>query len=115
MDNKQDMLTVIEHSYFTKTASKMLSDDQVTDLIDFISVNYLSGDIIQGTGGIRKIRYGHQTGKGKSGGARVIYFVVSDKGYVHLLDIFEKNMKENLTAAEKNTLKKLTTILKGKD
>jgi hypothetical protein len=109
------MLTIIEYSYFIKKASKILSDEQRLELIDFISVNYDKGSVMSGTGGVQKIRFAHQTGKGKSGAARVIYFTVAEKGSVYLLDIFEKNIKENLSDAEKNAIKKLATILKAKE
>jgi len=106
------MLTVIENSYFISKASKILNDGQRTELIDYISVNYNKGIVMAGTGGVQKIRFAHQTGKGKSGAARVIYLVLDKKGHVHLLDIFEKNVKENLTDSDKNAMKKLVEILK---
>jgi len=109
------MFTVIENPYFIKKVSKMLTEDQRIELIDFISINYNKGDTISGTGGVQKIRFAHQTGKGKSGGARIIYLVLDHKGYIHLIDIFEKNTKENLSGADKNTMKKLTTILKREE
>lgn len=67
-----------------------------------------------GTGGVRKIRFAHQTGKGKSGASRVVYLVIDEFGYIHLLDIFEKNEKSNLSQGEKNEIKKLVEILKKK-
>lgn len=106
------MLTVIEHAQFQKEAKKILTTEQYADFIDFISVNYDKGAVIAGTGGVRKIRYAHQTGKGKSGASRVIYLVIDAKGCVHLLDIFEKNVKENLSDAEKNAIKKYVELLK---
>ncbi len=106
------MLTVIEHDFFVKEAKKILTEEQRLELVDYISVNYDKGAVISGTGGLQKIRYAHQTGKGKSGASRVVYLVVDKKGCVHLLEIFEKNVKENLTKAEKNALKKLVEHLK---
>ncbi len=106
------MLTVIEHESFAKAAKKILTEEQREELIDFISIHYDKGSVMNGTGGVQKIRYAHQTGKGKSGAARIVYLVVDKKGYVHLLEIFEKNVKENLSDAEKNAVKKLVEILK---
>lgn len=106
------MLTVIEHTQFEREAKKILTAEQHLDLIDFISVNYDKGVILAGTGGVRKIRYAHQTGKGKSGASRVVYLVIDKKGCVHLLDIFEKNVKENLSDAEKNAIRKYVEILR---
>ena len=108
------MLTVIEHDSFVKQAKKILTEEQREELIDFISVYYDQGSVVNGTGGVQKIRFAHQTGKGKSGAARIIYLVVNRKHCVHLLDIFEKNVKENLSDAEKNALKKLVGVLKNR-
>lgn len=106
------MLTVIEHSYFIRKAEKILTEEQRTELIDFISIHYDQGDVMAGTGGVRKIRFAHQTGKGKSGASRVVYLAVDELGHVHLLDIFEKNVKDNLSQAERNEIKKLVETLK---
>lgn len=106
------MLTVIEHECFAKEAKKILTDEQYDDLIRYVSAEYTKGVVMSGTGGVQKLRYAHQTGKGKSGAARVIYLAIDKMGCVHLLEIFEKNVKENLIQSEKNTLKKLVEILK---
>ncbi|MBK6895504.1 MAG: type II toxin-antitoxin system RelE/ParE family toxin [Alphaproteobacteria bacterium] len=106
------MLTVIEHHYFIRKAERILTEKQRIELIDFISLHYDRGDVMAGTGGVRKIRFAHQTGKGKSGASRVVYLVVDELGHIHLLDIFEKNVKDNLSKAERNEIRKLVEILK---
>lgn len=106
------MLTVIENPYFLRKAEKRLTEEQRIELVDFISVNFEKGDVMAGTGGVRKIRFAHQSGKGKSGASRVVYLVIDEFGYIHLLDIFEKNEKSNLSQGEKNEIKKLVEILK---
>lgn len=69
------------------------------------------GDLIRGTGGLRKIRMA--TGnQGKSGRTRVIYFLAADE-IIYLIMAYPKSIKDNLTAAEKAELKKLTQRLKG--
>jgi len=69
------------------------------------------GDLIQKTGGLRKIRMA--TGlQGKSGGARVIYFLATTET-IYLMMAYPKSIKDNLTDAEKAELKKLTILLKG--
>lgn len=108
------MLIVIEHDSFVKQAKKNLNGRATRRAYRFISVYYDQGSVVNGTGGVQKIRFAHQTGKGKSGAARIIYLVVNEKHCVHLLDIFEKNVKENLSAAEKNALKKLVVVLKNR-
>ena len=69
------------------------------------------GDLIQGTGGLRKIRMamGHQ---GKQGGARIIYLLATAE-IIYLVLAYPKSVKDNLTPAEKATLKTLTHQLKG--
>lgn len=69
------------------------------------------GDVVSGTGGIRKTRLKSAT-KGKSGGFRVCYLNVEDKTVIFLLFIFQKNEQENLSAAEKLELKQLAEAIK---
>lgn len=65
---------------------------------------------MRGTGGVRKIRVA-LAGRGKSGGARVIYYYVGAKERVFLLLAYPKNEKDNLTGGEKEQMRKLTAIL----
>lgn len=69
-----------------------------------ISEDPMIGDLIPGTGGARKFRYGGK-GKGKSGGYRVITYYAADDVPVFLLDLYAKGEKINLTQAERNELK----------
>lgn len=62
--------------------------------------------MIEGTGGLRKIRVAAK-GKGKRGGARVIYYYVSDAAQIRLLLIYAKNRKNDLTDDEKRILRRL--------
>ncbi len=64
------------------------------------------GDVIQGTGGLRKVRWSIK-GSGKSRGVRVIYFHVVVQTQGRLLLIYRKGLKDDLTAAEKKILRKL--------
>jgi hypothetical protein len=68
--------------------------------------------VVAGTGGVRKARWG-RPGKGKRGGARVIYFCRSAADVVYFLDIYTKGVKEDLTPADKQQLKGLVNRLKG--
>ena len=67
---------------------------------------------MEGTGGIRKMRWARQ-GTGKSGGVRVIYFFHSEGIPLYALSIYSKGDKDNLSAAERNELVKLVEILVG--
>lgn len=69
------------------------------------------GDLVKGSGGIRKFRVALE-GKGKSGGIRVFYFDVPHKGVCYLLFILKKSESENITAMEKKELREVVQILK---
>ncbi len=99
------MITIAETETFQRKIKKLLSDEEKDDLIAYLSEHPSVGVLIQGTGGIRKIRWA--TGaKGKSGGIRVIYYFHSEMMPLYLLAAFGKNEKANITAKEKNLLSK---------
>ncbi len=98
------MITVIETRAFIARAERLLSEDSRSSIIDFISANPEAGEIMEGTGGVRKLSVA-LPGRGKRGGARVVYYY-HNQGYpVFLLGLFAKNQKDNLTKAERNKLK----------
>ena len=68
--------------------------------------------VIRGTGGARKARAA-RGGRGKSGGVRIIYFVVSRRGVIYLIDIYAKSEKEDLTDAERREIRKLVVALEA--
>lgn len=103
--------TVVTTRTFDRDVRRFLSEDELADLIDFLAENPTSGDVIPGTGGIRKLRWGAQ-GKGKRGGARIIHFYHNGEMPLFLLAVYAKNTKLDLTAAEKRALTKLTAALK---
>ena len=71
-----------------------------------------SGPVMEGTGGIRKVRFSLEN-RGKSGGIRVCYTDFAEYEVTYLITAFEKKDQENLTDEEKNVLKKLVKSLKG--
>lgn len=104
------MITVAETSEFIRKAKKLLSDEERQELISYLSAHPASGDVMEGTGGIRKFRWARQ-GKGKSGGARVIYLYHNEGMPLYALTMYGKGEKENLTQAERNELAKLVDVL----
>ena len=66
--------------------------------------------LLQGTGGIRKVRWKRE-GTGKISGVRVIYYFHNERYPLFLLSIFGKSEKVNLSQAERNELAKLTHVL----
>ena len=103
-------ITVVETPSFLRDVKKILTEEDRGDLIAFLAYNPTAGDILRGTGGVRKIRWARE-GEGKSGGFRVVYFFHSTDIPLFALSVFAKNEKANLTQAERNELKELTAIL----
>ena len=68
--------------------------------------------MIAGTGGARKARVA-RGGRGKSGGVRIIYYVVTRRGVLYLIDVYAKSEKEDLTDAEKHEVRKLVAALEA--
>ena len=103
----------IETPSFTKRWFALgFNDDDLAELQQFLVKNPNAGDMMVGTGGLRKLRFAFED-KGKSGSARVCYvdFTTFEKNY--LLQVFSKDEKPNLTAAEKNEVKRIIGILKA--
>lgn len=93
------MLTVIETPTFQKQVAKVWTLEERHAFINWISVNPEAGDVIPGGGGMRKVRW-MVAGKGKRGGARVIYITFLDAGELALLSVYTKAERENMLPAE---------------
>lgn len=104
------MQTVVELPEYQRRASALLSVDENISIIDYLAVHPASGVVMQGTGGVRKLRWA-ASGKGKRGGVRVIYYYHSTEAPLFLLSVFGKSEKANLSKAERNSLAKLTSLL----
>ncbi len=104
------MQTVAELPEYMRLAAKLLSDDDRRAVLEYLAAHPRAGDLIEGTGGVRKLRWGRD-GRGKSGGVRVIYYVHSELMPLYLLTLFAKNDRANLSKAERNELAKLVNLL----
>ena len=100
------MRTVVELESFTDLVEGRLSDDERLELVSLLALNPAAGDLIPGAGGARKLRWG-ASGRGKSGGARVITYYHCEGCPVFLLSIYLKSERENLSRAEVNAFKVL--------
>lgn len=107
------MYTVVEHQHYLSKAEKMLTAKQMSEIVDIVASEAEAGEVMSGTGGLRKFRYAANSGRGKSAGARVIYLALVDDGEIHLIDIFKKNEKMNLSDADKKMLSNFVKSLKG--
>ena len=91
---------------FTRHLSRYLDDDEYTALQQFLAANPHAGDVMPGTGGFRKLRWGDERrGKGRRGGLRVIYYLLMGDERIWLLTVFAKNEAADLTSAEKRQLR----------
>ncbi|HMN56943.1 MAG TPA: DNA-binding protein [Ottowia sp.] len=93
------MRTVIETPTFQKQAAKLWTEDERLEFIDWIAANPLTGDVIPGADGARKVRWS-RSGLGKSGGARVIYFNPTEQEVVLLVAAYAKADRSNMLAAD---------------
>lgn len=101
----------IETSIFTKQIKQLATDDELKSLQVELIAQPTKGSLIKDTGGLRKVRMAIGS-KGKSGSARVIYFLAHAEK-IYLVLAYPKSSKETLSAAEKSELRKLVNILKG--
>ena len=99
------MQTLVPIGTFEDEARKLLGKTGFGDMLEFLARRPKAGRLIQGTGGLRKVRIA-RPGKGKSGGACVIYYYHNDAKPILLLLIYAKADRDNLTDAQKAQLKK---------
>ena len=104
------MLTVAEMTEFIHTANKLLTESERQDIILYLAEHPKAGDLMEGTGGVRKLRWG-RGGQGKSGGVRVIYYFHDEVMPLYLLTLFAKGDQSNLTKGERNELAELVKLL----
>lgn len=103
-------ITVTELPEYIKRSESLLSPKECKDIIDHLAEFPNAGDMREGTGGIRKLRW-RRGAKGKSGGVRVIYYYHDERVPLFLLTVFGKNEQANLSRADRNALSKLVGIL----
>lgn len=102
----------IEVPIFTRKWKELgLSDESLRSLQKELLNNPKAGDVIKGTGGLRKIRISLDD-SGKRGGGRVIYVDVEIKEIIYLINVYTKNEKDDLTEEEKKAFKAIVKILK---
>lgn len=88
----------------------VLKEEEKTGLISYLATRPQAGELMQGTGGVRKLRWSAQD-RGMNGGVRVIYYYHNRTIPLFLLTVFGKGEKANLSKTERNTLSKLTGLL----
>jgi hypothetical protein len=100
----------VETDEFLRATKKSMDDAERAELVGYLSCNPTAGDVIPGSGGVRKMRWGLE-GRGKRGGARVIFFFHDMEMPLYLMTAYAKNERENVSQAEINTLQKIARAL----
>lgn len=88
------------------------TDKELKTLQEELTINPNKGDLMQGTGGLRKIRVAFE-GRGKSSSARVCYVDFAVYERIYLITAYTKNEKDNLTKEERNEVKKVIELFKN--
>ena len=102
-------MIIIETHIFTKLIQNLMSDDEYKDLQEALVNRPALGDLIKGSGGLRKVRWSLE-GRGKSGGIRAIYYWVVDDHHIRMLYVYPKGKQENLTKDQLKQLKALFIV-----
>ena len=111
MDNAPE-ITVLQLPKFKAEATELIGAVGIEELAVYLIERPDAGDVIPGSGGVRKLRWAAK-GKGKRGGARIIYLYVVVAGRVYLIRCYAKNVKADLSADEKKELRQIAAHLKG--
>lgn len=104
------MLEFRETHIFTRDVIALLAEDEYAQLQGVLILQPDAGDVIPGTGGLRKLRWRQQRrGKGKRSGVRVIYYWYAKDSLIYMLLVYSKDEQDDLTTAEKKLLVRLVT------
>ena len=104
------VFTFVETKLFTELVGQYLSDDEYLEMQLSLVANPEAGDLVRGSGGLRKLRW-RVAGRGKRGGIRVIYYLRSQQGQMWMLTLYAKNEEENIPG---HILKKIKEEIDGK-
>lgn len=99
-------MLIIETPIFTKLIVQLMPDDDYRHFQNYLNAIPDAGDVIQGSGGLRKIRW-RLEGQGKRGGVRVIYYWIKASGQILMLYVYKKVKQADLTAAQIRVLKQI--------
>jgi hypothetical protein len=97
----------VETQEFLSATKKLMDDAERAELVLYLAYNPTAGDVIPGSGGVRKLRWGLE-GRGKRGGARVIYFFHDTEMPLLLLKAYAKNEQEDLSQVQLKKMQQFT-------
>ncbi|MCF8477334.1 MAG: type II toxin-antitoxin system RelE/ParE family toxin [Pseudolabrys sp.] len=104
------MHSVIETPPYLADAARLFNEAERMAIVDTVSSDPRAGVVVAGTGGVRKLRVA-ASGRGKRGGARIVYLFGGDDVPIFLLAVFAKNERSDLTQAERNELSRVTIAM----
>jgi hypothetical protein len=104
-------VTVVETPEFLAATRKLMDEAERAILVDYLARNPEEGDIVPETGGVRKIRWG-LSGRGKRGGARVIYFYHSTSLPLFALTAYAKNQRDDVSPKDRESFRNLVKSIK---
>ncbi len=104
-------IVVVETRPFQRHAAAVWTGAEREEFIDAIARDPQAGAIIQGTGGVRKLRWSRE-GMGKRGGVRVIYYYHDTDAPIFLLTVYPKGQKDNLSKSERNAIRQAVMVIK---
>ena len=99
-------LTVVEVDPFPARAARLWDEDEKSAFIDYIACNPKAGDLVPGTGGIRKVRWA-ASGRGKRGGARIVYYWHAPGDRLLMLLAYAKGKQDDLTPRQRALVRKI--------
>jgi len=102
----------VETPTFHRRAAKLLAENERTELIEFLARNPFAGDIVPGTGGVRKVRFAGRS-RGKRGGVRVVYYVVDEDVPLYALLIYGKDEQDDMTGEQRKAMQAFATAIKA--
>jgi hypothetical protein len=97
MPYNASMFSFVETKLFTRLVQEYLTDDEYRQLQALLMQQPDAGEVVPGSGGVRKLRW-RASGRGKRGGYRVVYFAKREQGVVWMLTMYPKNVKDNIPA-----------------
>jgi hypothetical protein len=110
-----DLREIVETKAYLAAADRAgLTEEDREAVVNHIAANPKGGDLIKGTGGVRKVRIARPNA-GKSGGWRVLTAYVAEAAPVYLLTVYGKNQKSNISKAEANEFAALMKALKNEE
>lgn len=104
----REVLRFVETSIFTEDIVQILADSEYAELQAALILQPDLGELIPGTGGLRKMRWASPSqGRGKRGGIRIIYYWYVSDSLIYLLMVYPKSKREDLSAQQKQMLRKI--------